>query len=107
MYAIRKHKKLSRHGAGWSLTQTVAVPSLFLHRTSAVHVNLFVTSTTLRIPLAGVRINEGLEEEDFMINFLISLNMHLHLSCGTSHCKEKMSTDKQISLQLRKIAMSM
>ena len=35
------NKSLSRQGLGSFLTQRVAVPSLFLHRTSVVRVNLF------------------------------------------------------------------
>ena len=40
--------------------------SLFLHRTSAVHVNLFIASTTLRTPLAGVHISKDLANKWFL-----------------------------------------
>ena len=43
---LDSNKSLSRQGLRCSLTQRVAMPSFFLHRTSAVHMNLFVASTT-------------------------------------------------------------
>ena len=43
--AQKSNKSLSRQGSGPSLTERVAELSLFLHRTSAVRVNLFAAAT--------------------------------------------------------------
>ena len=45
---LESNKSLPRQGSRHALSQRVAVQSLFLHRTSAVHVNLFIASTTHR-----------------------------------------------------------
>ena len=42
---LESSKSLSRQGSGLSLTQRVAMPSLFLHRISVVHVYLSITAT--------------------------------------------------------------
>ena len=44
--AQKSKKSLSRQESGRSLTQGVAMFSLLLHRTSVVHVNLFISATT-------------------------------------------------------------